>query len=218
MIYLNNITKYYPVKNGRKYIFKNVTLELPTEKNLGILGRNGVGKSTFLRILGGIDFPNSGRIESSVRFSWPLGLSSGFQGSLTGKDNAKFICQLYNKSETEINQTLAFIEDFAEIGKYFTMPIKTYSSGMRARLAFAVSMAFDFDCYLIDELLSVGDVFFRKKSTAVLNNLRSGRNIFLVSHSMIVLRQMCDAGVLLNNGQLTFYEDINEAVSAYENL
>jgi len=218
MIHLNNITKYYPVKGGRKYIFKNVTLALPTGKNLGILGRNGAGKSTFLRILGGIDFPNSGHIDAAVRFSWPLGLSSGFQGSLTGRDNAKFICQLYNKSNRETQEALAFIEDFAELGKYFTMPIKTYSNGMRARLAFAVSMAFDFDCYLIDELLSVGDVFFRKKSTQALNNLRSGRNIFLASHSMPVLRQMCDAGVLLNNGQLTFYEDINEAVSTYENL
>ena len=149
MIRLENVTKYFEVKAGRKYLLKDVTLTIPGGFNVGILGRNGAGKSTLLRMLGGIDFPNSGRIDADVDFSWPLGLAGGFQGSLTGKENAQFICRVYSRTEAQLQETLNFVLEFSELGHYFDMPVKTYSSGMRSRLAFAISMAFDFDYYLM---------------------------------------------------------------------
>ncbi len=215
MITLENVTKFYDVKESRKYIFKNVSFSLPGGKNLGIIGRNGAGKSTFLRMLGGIDFPNSGRIESNMSFSWPIGLSGGFQGSLTGRENAKFVCRFYGKSSRDIKKSLEFIKEFSELGRYFDMPIKTYSSGMKSRLNFTLSLAFDFDCYLIDEVLSVGDKNFKKKSADALSDLRNKRNFLLVSHNMPSLRKMWDARVLLAHAELTYFEDIKEAVDAY---
>ncbi|MCP3921775.1 MAG: ABC transporter ATP-binding protein [Desulfobacterales bacterium] len=218
MINLKNVTKYYKVNDEKKYILKNVTLTIPTGTNLGIIGRNGAGKSTFLRMLGGIDFPNSGRIESDVRFSWPMGLSGGFQGSLTGRENAKFVCRFYGLSKRDISNTLNYIDDFSELGKYFDMPIKTYSSGMRGRLNFAMSMAFEFDCYLIDELLAVGDKNFKEKCAKTLNERKKNKTILLVNHSMGTLKKMCDSGVLLENGTLSYFENINDAIVEYEKI
>ncbi len=218
MIRLDRVTKYFAVKEERKYILKDVSLTIPGGVNLGILGLNGSGKSTLLRMLGGIDFPNSGRIESDVDFSWPLGLSGGFQGSLTGKENAQFICRVYNRSEREIEETLAFILEFSELGPYFDMPVKTYSAGMKARLSFGTSLAFDFDYYLIDEVLSVGDPKFKKKAKAALDDLLHRRNFLLVSHSLPVLKQMCDSGIVLADGCMSYFGDINEAIGCYQSL
>ena len=215
MIRLSNVTKYYEVKGSRKYIMRNVSLTIPSSMNIGILGCNGAGKSTFLRMLGGIDFPNMGRILSNKKISWPLGLTSGFQGSLTGKENAQFICRVYSKSDAELRRTLKFICEFSELGRYFDMPVKSYSTGMRARLGFATSLAFEFDYYLIDETLSVGDQQFRQKCTAALKNFSAQRNILLVSHNMKVLEQMCDSGILLKDGQFTYFEDVREAIKTY---
>ena len=215
MIRLANVTKYYEVKGNRKYLMRNVSLTIPSIKNIGILGSNGAGKSTFLRMLGGIDFPNKGRIVSNKKISWPLGLTSGFQGSLTGKENAQFICRVYSKSDAELRRTLNFIYEFSELGRYFDMPVKSYSTGMRARLGFAVSLAFEFDYYLIDETLSVGDQKFRQKCTTALRNFSTKRNILLVSHNMKVLEQMCDSGILLKDGEFTYFEDVREAIKAY---
>lgn len=215
MIRLEKVTKYYDVKGGRKYIMRDVSLTIPPKTNLGILGRNGVGKSTLLRILGGIDFPNRGRIVSDKNFSWPLGLTGGVQGSLTGRENARFICRVYSKSETELRRTLDFVYDFSELGTYFDMPVKTYSSGMRARLGFALSLAFDFEYYLIDETLSVGDQQFKEKCTRALTDLGEKSNFLLVNHNMQVLQQMCQAGILLQNGHLTYFDDIKDAVRTY---
>ena len=218
MIHLEKVTKYFEAKKGRKYLLKDVTMTIPSGVNLGILGLNGTGKSTLLRMLGGIDFPNRGRIISDVEFSWPLGLSGGTQGSLTGRENAQFICRVYNKSEQEIEETLAFILEFTELGGYFDMPVKTYSSGMKARLGFATSLAFDFDYYLIDEVLSVGDPKFKLKAKAAMDDLMYKRNFLLVSHSLPVLKQMCDSGIVLTDGRLLYFEDINEAVGYYQTL
>ncbi len=216
MIRLENITKYFIVKGKRKYILKDITLTIPDRINVSILGRNGAGKSTLLRMLGGIDFPNSGRIEADVAFSWPLGLAGGFQGSLTGKENAQFVCRVYSRTKNQLKDTLKFILDFSELGHYFDMPVKTYSTGMKARLAFATSLAFDFDYYLIDETLSVGDVKFRKKCQAALDELKKKRNILLVSHAMPVLKQMCDSGIVLSDGRMTYFEDIQQAIECYQ--
>ena len=215
MIRLSNVTKYYDVKGRRKYLMRDVSLTIPSCINVGILGSNGAGKSTFLRMLGRIDFPNKGRIVSNKKISWPLGLTSGFQGSLTGKENAQFICRVYSKSDSELRRTLNFINEFSELGQYFDMPVKSYSTGMRARLGFATSLAFEFDYYLIDETLSVGDQKFRQKCTTALKNFSTKRNILLVSHNMKVLEQMCESGILLKDGEFSYFEDIREAVKAY---
>ncbi len=218
MIQLLNVTKYFEVNGRRNYLLKDITLTLPDNMNVGILGRNGSGKSTLLRMLGGIDFPNKGRIEADVDFSWPLGLSGGFQGSLTGKENAQFICRVYSRKDRELKKNLNFILEFSELGAYFEMPVKTYSSGMKARLAFATSLAFDFDYYLIDETLSVGDSKFRKKCEDALNDLIKRRNFLLVSHTMPVLTQMCDSGIVLEDGQMTYFDNISDAIAHYRTI
>ena len=163
MIELQNLTKSYKTPAGRHYLFRDLNVVLPSGKSVGLLGKNGAGKSTLLRIIGGIDRPDAGKVITDQRISWPVGLAAGFQGSMSGRDNVKFLCRLYAKPE-EFADKIAFVEAFAEIGKYFDMPVKTYSSGMRSRLGFGTSLAFDFDYYLIDEVTSVGDAAFKKKS------------------------------------------------------
>jgi capsular polysaccharide transport system ATP-binding protein len=218
MIVLENATKYYKVKNEKRYILKNVTMTIPENVNIGILGRNGAGKSTLLRMLGGIDFPNSGRIWSNKRFSWPMGLAGGFQGSMTGRQNVKFVCRIFGKNDDEINRAIDFVKDFSELGKYFDMPIKTYSSGMKSRLSFGLSLAFDFDYLLIDETLSVGDKHFQEKSKKALKEKLESCNFLLVSHSMPTLKEMCDAGIVVNNGSIQYFDNINDAIEKYNEI
>jgi capsular polysaccharide transport system ATP-binding protein len=217
MIKLENVTKYFYTKNSKKYILQNVTLELPDE-NIGILGRNGAGKSTLMRMLGGIEFPNSGKIISDKTFSWPLGLGGGFVGNMSGRANIKFVCNLFSKSKQQTNQIIEFVYDFSELGNYFDMPIKTYSSGMKGRLGFGLSLAFDFDYMIIDETLSVGDARFRKKAKEALKKKIENCNVILVSHDMKTLQEMCQVGLLVNNGQLTYYEDIQEGIDEYTQI
>jgi len=218
MIKLENVTKYFKTKNAKKYILKNVTMTIPENTNVGILGINGAGKSTFLRMLGGIDFPNSGRIYSDKSFSWPMGLAGGFQGSMTGKQNVKFVARVFGKDEKEVSEIVEFVKYFSELGDYFDMPIKTYSSGMKSRLSFSLSLAFDFDYILIDETLSVGDARFKKKSKEALMKKIETSNVLMVSHSMSDLKSICDVGIVLNNGEITYYENINDAIEVYQEL
>ncbi|MCP3942067.1 MAG: ABC transporter ATP-binding protein [Desulfobacteraceae bacterium] len=218
MISLKNVTKYYRVNGSKNYILKNVTLDIPSNTNVGIIGKNGAGKSTLLRMIGGIDFPNSGKIESDKKFSWPMALSGGFQGSLSGKENAQFVCRFYGKSHDAIREALAEVEEFSELGKYFYMPIKTYSTGMKSRLGFAMSMAFDFDYYLIDETLSVGDKYFKEKCQKKIKQLQDNKNILLVNHGMAVLKNMCDSGILLNDGEMQYFENIDDAIKEYNRI
>lgn len=218
MIELKNVTKYYKTNVGKHFVIKEANLVIPEGKNVGILGRNGAGKSTFLRLLGGIDFPNKGRIDSNKSFSWPMGLAGGFQGSMTGRQNVKFVCRIYGKSEKNIKKAIKSVQEFAELDEYFDMPIKTYSSGMKSRLSFGLSLAFDFDYILIDETLSVGDGVFKKKATEALKKKIEKANVLMVSHSMGTLKEMCDVGIVLNKGEFTYYEDINEAIDVYNKL
>ena len=217
MIELRNVSKYFYLDNKKNYILKDVSLTLP-EVNIGILGRNGAGKSTLIRMLGKIEFPNTGSIFSKKSFSWPLGLSGGSVPTMTGRANVKFVCNLYNKSQVETREIIAYVQEFAELGAYFDMPIKTYSSGMKGRLGFGLSLAFDFDCMLIDETLSTGDVNFRDKAKAALQAKIDHCYILLVSHSMPILKEMCDAGLLLHKGELFYFDDIDEAINYYEEI
>ena len=217
MIELKNVTKYFHTHEGRKYILQDVSLVLPNV-NIGILGRNGSGKSTLMRMLGKIEFPNRGQIVSSSSFSWPLALGGGFVGTMTGKANVKFVCRLYGKNRAETNEIITFVKEFTELEEYFHMPIKTYSTGMRARLGFGLSLAFDFDYLLIDETLSVGDINFRNKAYNALRKKLESCHTLLVSHHMKVLSELCQEGILLHEGKLYYYDKINDAIRHYQSL
>lgn len=218
MIQLNNVTKWHPTKTGRRYILRDVSTVLPEGANIAILGPNGAGKSTFMRMLAQSEHPNSGNIDVNGSISWPMGLKGGFIGNLSGRDNAKFVCRIYGYDEKKVKEKLDFIYDFAEIGDYFDMPIRTYSSGMKSRLAFGLSMSFDFDYYLVDEVLSVGDKQFRDKCREQLELKRKKSNFIIVSHDMNTLRKMCDVGIVLKNGTLRSYKNIEHAIRAYQTI
>lgn len=218
MIKINRLTKSYKTPAGRKVLFKDMSAIFPSGKNVGILGKNGAGKSTFLRILGGIDYPDSGSIETNKSVSWPMGLSGGFQGSMTGRENAAFIAQIHGLWGKERKKILSQVEEFAEIGEYFDMPVKTYSSGMRSKLAFGLSIAVHFDYYLVDEVMSVGDAQFRAKCDSVIADKKKTSNFIIVAHSMSTLTKNCDVGVFLSGSGMEIYEDINDAIYRYENI
>ena len=218
MIELKNVTKYFQTKQGKNYILKDMTMTIPSGINIGILGRNGAGKSTLMRMLGHIEFPNKGSISSSYTFSWPLGLGGGFVGKMTGRANVKFVCRLYGRSDKQIDDIIEFVKDFSELANYFDMPIKTYSSGMKGRLSFGLSLAFDFDYMLIDETLSVGDARFKKKSKEALMKKIENCHVLLVSHDIKTLKEICEAGIVVNKGQMYYYNDINDAITEYENI
>lgn len=216
MIRFVNVTKYYPTTKGRKYILKNVNLELPMGKNIGVFGLNGAGKSTFIRLIGGIDVPNQGYIETNLSVSWAMGVGTGLQGSLTGRENAQFVCSIYFSNKQLIRRKIAFIKEFAEIDDYFDMPVKTYSSGMRSKLTFAMSMAFDFDYYLLDEIGAVGDARFREKSKRAFEERKGKANYIMVSHNVKHMAQECDVGLVIGNGNIELYDDVNDALRMYE--
>ncbi|HBS26441.1 MAG TPA: ABC transporter ATP-binding protein [Gammaproteobacteria bacterium] len=215
MIEIRNLTKSYRTKAGKKYVFKNLNAKIPTLKNVALLGRNGAGKSTLMRILGGIDHPDSGEVVSDQSISWPLALSSGFQGSLTGRENVKFVCRIYG-TESELKEKAAWIKEFSGIGDYFEEQVKKYSSGMKSRLAFALSMAFKFDVYLVDEITAVGDMAFRKQSEQAFKDMRDRASIIMVAHNLETLRKQCDMGIVLEDGSATVFDDINEAIAVYK--
>lgn len=214
MIKISELTKSYKTPQGRHYVFKNLNLELPSNKSVALIGRNGAGKSTLLRMIGGIDRPDSGKIETDQTISWPVGLSGGFQGSLTGRENVKFVARLYAQSN-ELKDKVAFVEDFAELGKYFDMPIKTYSSGMKSRLGFGLSMAFNFDYYLVDEVTAVGDARFKRKCMQIFESKRPLSNFLMVSHSLHSLKKYCDIALLVGKDKISLYESIDEAIEDY---
>jgi len=218
MIELQNVTKYFRTTKGKKYILKDVSFSIPSDVNIGILGRNGAGKSTLMRMLGQIEFPNHGKIISDKTFSWVMGVGGGFQNNMTGRANVKFVCRIYGKSQEEIDKSIEYVKEFSELGDYFEMPIRTYSSGMKSRLTFGLSLAFDFDYLLIDETLSVGDARFRKKSKEALMKKIESCNVLLVSHDMGTLRDICDVGIVSNNAQLHFFDNINDAIKMYETI
>jgi len=218
VIELKNVSKFFTTKVGKKYILKNVSFSIPSNKNIGILGRNGAGKSTIMKMLGQIEFPNSGKIVSDKSFSWVMGVGGGFQGNMTGRANVKFVCRIYGRSKKEIEESVNFVKEFSELGDYFEMPIKTYSSGMKSRLTFGLSLAFDFDYLLIDETLSVGDARFKKKSKEALMKKIESCNVLLVSHDMKTLKEICDVGIVVNDGKMFYYDKIEDAIEEYAKI
>ncbi|MXP52770.1 ABC transporter ATP-binding protein [Pantoea sp. Seng] len=215
MIKIENLTKSYRTPQGRHYVFKDLNIEIPSGKSVALIGRNGAGKSTLLRMIGGIDRPDSGSITTDKTISWPVGLSGGFQGSLTGRENVKFVARLYAKQE-ELKEKVAFVEEFAELGKYFDMPIKTYSSGMKSRLGFGLSMAFKFDYYLVDEVTAVGDARFKKKCENIFIERSEESNLLMVSHSLNSLKSFCSSAIFIDRyNRVTLYHNIEECIEDY---
>jgi len=216
MIIVEDVYKRYRTEHGAgKWVLKGVSLTIPRGMNVGLIGCNGAGKSTLLRLIGGVDLPNRGYIERRCRVSWPMGRGGGLPGSLSGRQNAKFICRIHGHKE-EIPDRLAFIQDFAELGDAFDEPVDTYSSGMKSRLQFALSLAFDFDVYIADETISAGDTRFRRKASAAFKKLAARAGLIMAAHGEGTLKQFCSAGIWLDNGMAHWFDDIDDALRAYE--
>ncbi len=215
MIQLVNVSKRYRVRSGWHNVLNDVCLTIEEGRNIGILGVNGAGKSTMIRIIGGAEHPDKGEVIRTSRVSWPIGFSGCFHGSLSGKENLRFVSRIYG---ADIRKVTEYVEDFAELGGYIDMPVKTYSSGMKSKLAFGLSMAIGFDFYLIDEAYSVGDATFRQKAEQALKEQTNNSTLIFVSHSMSAVRQNCVCGAVLNAGQLVYYPDVNEAIKVYTEI
>jgi capsular polysaccharide transport system ATP-binding protein len=215
MIQCEGLTKSYPMGRGHKHVLKGLDFTVAKGEKIGLLGRNGAGKTTLIKLLGGVEMPTSGTIRRGMSISWPLGFGGGFQGSLTGYDNARFISRIYGQDYNAIKD---YIEDFSELGRQLQMPVKTYSSGMRARLAFALSLVIEFDCYLVDEVIMVGDQNFQRKCHYELFEKRAGRSLILASHSAELVREYCDRAMILHEGYGQVYGDVEEALRIYDEL
>ena len=217
MIKVKNLTKSFFHKGEKINVFKDISFEINTGESVALLGRNGAGKSTLLQILGGIDQPDSGSIEKDCSISWPVGLVGGFQGSLSARENVTFVSKIYAGSDQKvIDRKVALVEEFAEIAEYFDRPFKTYSSGMRSRVTFGLSMAFEFDVYLIDEVTSAGDERFRKKSKDFLIEKQRNSDFIMVDHNLWGLKLHCDRALLLHNGSLIEFGSVEEGIAQHK--
>ena len=213
MIRLENATKFVRMKGVNKTIINNVTMTIPRGKSIGLLGRNGAGKSTLLQIIAGTLDLDKGRVVRKGKVSWPLGFSGSFQGTLSGEQNVRFVARIYGVDTEEL---VNYVAEFAELGEFFRAPVRTYSSGMKARLAFGVSMGVKFDYYLVDEITAVGDTNFKRKSQKAFKERLSNSDVVMVSHSPSTLRDYCETGVVLEDGALTYYDNLEEAIAIHE--
>ncbi|WP_296176743.1 ABC transporter ATP-binding protein [uncultured Brevundimonas sp.] len=204
------VSKTY--REAKRCVFSDVNFELGRSGRLALLGRNGQGKSTLIRMLGGILPPTTGRIEWNMTTSWPIGFAGGFQGSLSGLDNVRFLSRLYKR---DYHETLERVDDFAELGKSLSEPVRHFSSGMRARLAFGLSLAIEFDCYLIDELVAVGDARFQRKCQEALFQHRAHRAFLMASHDTNLVAKYCDRAMIIESGKAKLFDDIQEALEVY---
>lgn len=212
MIHLIGIEKHYNTDVGIRQVIRETNLSIPTNKRVGVLGRNGAGKTTLLNMIAGVDRPNRGMILREGRLSWPLGYAGGFHGDLTARENISFVARLY---DVDYDKTFARAEEFAEIGPYVDMPVRTYSQGMKSRLAFGLSLAINFDCYLIDEAIGAGDRFFRQKSRTVFLEQSKGAGMLLVSHNEATVREYCEIALVIYEGVLVPFGDVDSAIDFY---
>lgn len=214
MIEVCNLTKSFTYQGKKATIFRDLNFKINTGESIAILGANGAGKSTLLRILGGIDLPDSGTIHTDSTMSWPVGLVGGFQGSLTGRENVTFVSRIYSEKR-KVPEKVRYVEEFAELGVYFDRPFKTYSSGMRSRVTFGLSMAFDFDVYLIDEITAAGDQRFRDKSKRLLMERKKVADFLMVDHNLWGLKLHCDRAFILDGGSIEEFNDLDEAIALH---
>ncbi len=215
MIRLENVSKQFWLQDGMHTVFSNLNLALPMGRSLGLLGRNGAGKSTLLQIIAGTLKPTSGRVIREGNTSWPIGGASSFNPNMTGMQNTRFLARAYG---ADTDSLAAFVEEFADIGEHFHMPLRTYSSGMKSRLSFGVAMGIPFDLYLIDEVTGAGDKAFKQRSKTVFKARMASATSIMISHSMSDMRAYCDCGLVLHRGQLEYYESIEDAISRHEAL
>jgi len=213
MIEFRNVSKYYRTQTSRKVVLDNLTLTLPEGAKVGVLGRNGAGKSTLLGMIAGTTNPNTGTIRCHSSISWPLGFAGSSHPDLTGAQNIRFVARIYGM---DTDSLIAYVRDFAELGEFMDMPVRSYSSGMRARLAFGMSMGISFDWYLVDEITAVGDSAFKKKSLAVFKNRLRDAGLLMVSHSVNTIRSYCEAGLVLENGRARYYDNVKDAIAVHE--
>lgn len=212
MIILNDVSKFYDTRAGQAVILDNINLTILPGEKLGILGRNGAGKSTLIRLISGTERPSRGYVQRQMSVSWPLAFTGAFQSSLTGLDNLRFVCRVYGCSTED---KIEYVREFTELGKYLYEPVRTYSSGMRSRLAFALSMCIEFDCYLVDEIMAVGDARFQKKCQIELFDKRKDRAMIIVSHDAEYIRDHCDHAAVIVSGKLTNFGNTSDAYSYY---
>jgi len=216
MIKLKNVTKYYPSKIGKQYILDDISFEIPHGHNIAILGSNGAGKSTLFRLLAMSEYPNSGEIITDLAISWPVALATGIHPQMTGRENTRFIGRV--NGVADLNEYEEKVKAFADIGQKYELEVKTYSSGMRARLAFATCIAIDFDIYLIDEATSVGDPKFRRRARNALIEKSKHANVIMISHEMSEIREFCDSAIVLHKGEMIFYDDLETGIDYYQSL
>ena len=215
MIIVDDVYKRYQTDHGvGKWVLQGATFTIPPKVNVGLVGRNGAGKSTLLRLIGGTDKPTRGQVERRCRVSWPMGFGGGLQGVLTGRQNTKFVCRIHGH-EQDLADLMANIEEFAELGDEFDEPVKTYSSGMKSRLQFALSLAFDFDVYISDQVTATGDAAFLNKTTEAFEKLVDRAGLIMVSHSEETLRKFCTAGIWLHEGKAHWFDRLDDALKAY---
>ena len=214
MIEVIDLTKDYETRFGSRRVLDSLCMTVAPGQKIGVLGRNGAGKSTLVKLIGGVETPTSGKVRRLMSVSWPLAFSGGFQGGLTGNDNIRFLSRIHGIPFKDIH---AFVEDFSELGKHLRDPVKTYSSGMRARLTFALSLAIEFDCYLIDEVIAVGDSRFHSKCHDELFVKRADRALVLVSHDTNKIKEYCTSAILLDHGKAAYFDDLQAGLDAYVN-
>lgn len=214
-IAIEGVSKVYHTATGTKTVLDDLSFEIGRGEKIAVLGRNGAGKSTLVKIIGGVERPTRGRVRRGMSMSWPLAFGGGFEAGMTGLDNIRFIARLYNRPTQEVIER---VDDFAELGRDLLLPVRFYSSGMRARLAFALTLAIDFDCYLIDEVIAVGDQRFHRKCHDALFVERKQSAMILVSHDIHTIREYCDMALVLKNGRGRVCRDIDLAVSIYASL
>lgn len=212
MIRFHNLSKSFWVEGTRRRVINRLTLTIPSGRSLALLGRNGAGKSTLMQIIAGNMRPDDGQVESDGTISWPVGFAGSFHPQLTGAQNTRFIARIYGVDTEELRD---FVEDFAELGAHFHMPVRTYSAGMKSRLTFGLSMGVAFDTYLVDEVTSAGDAAFREKSKAVFRERMGRAGAIMVNHNLSELREYCDSGLLLENGRLRYFADLDEAIELH---
>jgi capsular polysaccharide transport system ATP-binding protein len=215
MIEFQNVSKNYHIRKFEKHVFTDLNFQIERGESIGICGANGAGKSTLMRLIAGVEMPSGGRVVREMSTSWPIGYASCFQSSLTGADNARFIARIYNMDEGEL---LDFVQDFAQLGPYFYQPVHTYSAGMNARLAFGISLAIDFECYLVDEVTGAGDERFRARCEEALLHRRDNASLVMISHDPGTLRQYCKRGAVVYGGTLVFFDTIDEASEVHHRL
>jgi capsular polysaccharide transport system ATP-binding protein len=214
MITLNDVHKRYRTAHGSHWVLRGLTLVFPPDKRVAVIGVNGAGKSTLIRLIAGVDTPTRGEIRRDARVSWPIGLTGGLLDAFTGRQNARFVCRIHGFDD-DVADRLAYVHDFSELGEAFDDPVWTYSAGMRARLSFSLSLAFEFDMYLVDEVIAVGDTAFVTKSKKAFLRLAQNSGMIMATHSEALINSLCDSAIWLRQGEAHWFDSAPEALAEY---